>query len=297
MSEPTAPDSDAENPTISWRSLPPEVSRRRVEVGIERERESALLQPRIDAYLEIYGLALDALASVHRGIADGTDLDLSADNRAAAVWTVAGRCIGFARSTLSLLRNGFGAESAAQMRALHEANRLLSALADDAETDLLRQWLADKDQGVRPREARAAQERWRHRVRAAMIEKRAQAKAAGDEALSREIDDGLGLEAFAEDDSMSQATRQIYDTLSRIGHSRRSGIRDAISEPLREMAVGPHTDLTIRAEYVTYGGLLVVETLISVGHALGRFHGQGWFEAQIRPLIDRIDGLPDLTTW
>ncbi len=37
------------------------------------------------------------------------------------------------------------------------------------------------------------------------------------------------------------------------------------------MVCGPHPDLRAVQGYVIYGGRLIEETLLSVGHALGRF--------------------------
>ena len=132
MSDSESPDDDAA-PPVKWRPLPDEVKRKRWIANANRERASKIVEPRIEGHLKVYGIALDGLTQAHTGIPDETDLDLAGDTRAAAVWIVAGRCIGYARAVLTLVGAGYGGESAAQMRALHEANRLLSALADDGE--------------------------------------------------------------------------------------------------------------------------------------------------------------------
>jgi hypothetical protein len=185
---------------VRWRKLPEDVKGKRWVANAVYERTAADLQPRIDGHLQVYGMVLDALDEAHRQIGDNTDMDLAADSRQAAVWIVGGRCISGTRAALALLAAGFGAESATQERAVHEATRLLGALADDAEPELLQRWLADDDRGwVRPRDTRDAQERLRGRVREAMIAARAGAEEAGDAEQVAAIDEGLQLEGMQED--------------------------------------------------------------------------------------------------
>lgn len=178
------------------------------------------------------------------------------------------------------------------MRAMHEATRLLSALADEGEPELLRRWLKDEDnKWVRPAETRKAQENQRARLRESMEAAKQEAEAAGDEARASDIAAGLALDGMREGDQLLRASRQIYDVLSRIAHSRRSGVKDAVSAELRRMATGPHPDPVIRAQYVEYTGHIVEEAVLHVGDALGRFHGRGWFTAQVKPLIESIQKL------
>ena len=118
-----------------------------------------------------------------------------------------------------------------------------------------------------------------------------EAEAAGDDARASEIAVGLALDGMREGDQLLVATRQIYDVLSRIAHSRRSGVKDAVSAELRQMATGPHPDPGIRAEYVEYTGHIIEEVLLHVGDALGRFYGPGWFTTQVKPLIESIQKL------
>lgn len=54
------------------------------------------------------------------------------------------------------------------------------------------------------------------------------------------------------------------------------------------MAIGPHPNPLIRAEYVAYGGLITEETLLSVGDALSPFHGSGWYESEVKPMIGAL---------
>ena len=283
------PNGDALNVPVRSRRLPEEVKQKRWIANAARERREQVVQQRLDDHVQVYGMVLDAIEHAHTSIADDSDLDLGGDTRQAAVWIVAGRCIGYGRSILVLVSQGFGGESAAQMRAAHEATRLLSALADHGEPALLRQWLDDEGQKwVRPKQTRAAGERMRVRLRETMVAAQAAAEAAGDVESVAEIEAGLQLEAMSDDSPMSEATRSIYDVLSRIAHTRRSGVRDAVAVPLRQMATGPHPDPLIRADYVFYAGQVVEEITLMVGSALGQFYGPGWFSTHVKPLVDRV---------
>jgi hypothetical protein len=271
---------------VRWRPLPDQIKHHRVLAGAANEHRAQILQPRIDGHLQVYGLALDGIDHVHRHIAENTDLDIRGSTRQAAVWLVAGRCIGYMRATLTLLAAGFGAESAALMRSVHEATRLLDALADQQEPELLRRWLADE--WVRPKETRQARERMRDRLRAHMEAEKADAESAGDSGRAAEIAEGLALEGMQLGDHLKSASLEIYDILSRIGHTRRSGIGDAVAVDLREMATGPHPDAMVRAGYVEYAGHVVEEVVRSVGDMLSHFYGPGWFGNQVQPLIDSM---------
>jgi hypothetical protein len=293
--EDDAPDDAELDGVLRWRELPEEVKRKRWIAHRDNEYAAAVLQSRIDGHLQAYATVLDALDEAHRNVGDYTDLDLAASSRQAAVWLVAGRCIACGRAALALLAAGFGAESTAPERMAHEATRLLSVLADEDEPTLLRRWLADEGQKwVRPRETREAQERMRRRLRDTMVAAKAAAEAAGETEQAAAIEEGLSQEWAQDDSPLLPAGRQLYDVLSRVAHSRRSGVRDAVSVELRQMATGPHPDPRIRAEYVFYGGMIVEEVALAVGDALGRFYGPGWFLTQVKPLIDTLTTLREM---
>src|SRR5215211_1114577 len=124
--------------SVQARPLPDYIKRRRETAHRSYERRAAILQPRIDGHLQVYGLVLNALDHAHRQVADNTNLTLDGDTRQAATWVVAGRCIGLARAVLTLLAAGFGPETVAAARTLHETVRLLGVLADEHEPELLR---------------------------------------------------------------------------------------------------------------------------------------------------------------
>ncbi len=157
-------------------------------------------------------MAIDAVGRLHSLIADRTDLDLEGDSRQAAAWVIAGRCIGLARAMLSLLRDGYAAEAIPTARGLHEATRLLDAVADDEEVELLGRWLADDD-WVRPRETRAARERMRDRLEQSVHEQHDAAMQAGDTERAEAIAEQLQQRGFEEPGTTSALSRSIYDTL------------------------------------------------------------------------------------
>jgi hypothetical protein len=105
----------------------------------------------------------------------------------------------------------------------------------------------------------------------------------------------LRLEATQDGDLLTLPTRQIYDVLSRIAHTRRSGTTDAVAAELRTMATGPHPDPAIRADYVEYAGHVIEEGVLIVGDALGRFYGPGWFAEHVKLLIDAIGAARTVT--
>jgi hypothetical protein len=47
--------------------------------------------------------------------------------------------------------------------------------------------------------------------------------------------------------AIARAALQIYDVLSRVAHTRRSGTSDSLPVGLRTMATGPHPDPAVRA--------------------------------------------------
>lgn len=286
------PTDDGLDVAVRGRHLTDEIKQRRWISNAANARVAKLLQPRIDAHIQSYSLALDKVDDAHRAIADHTDLDLSGDTRQAAAWIVSGRCIAYARAVVTLVGAGFGAESAVEMRAMHEATRLLGALADHEEPDLLRRWLRDAGkQWVRPWETRAAQERLHDRIRASMEAARDEARATGDSTRVGEIEAALAAGQMAEGETITSAALQIYDVLSRVAHTRRSGSSDSLSVGLRTMATGPHPDPAIRASYVDYAGRIIEEMLLTVGEVLDRFYPEGWFMENVNPLIDDLHQL------
>ncbi len=233
---------------------------------------------------------VDALDAWHRQIADESNLTLDGDSRQAATWLVAGRCIGLARAVLALLEAGFTAEAAAEVRVLHEATRLLWVLADEDEPELLRRWLADEDnRWVRPWEARIAGDRQRERVAERLPDALKEAEAHGDTESAAQLAEAIRTARLDEDGVLAANSLQIYDVLSRIGHIRRSSMRDSLSTALRQMATGPHPDPLVRAEYVEWVSHIIEEVVLAVCDALGPFFPGGSAITLMRKLVGALD--------
>lgn len=203
-------------------------------------------------------MAIDALVSAHQALADEYDFDLVSDTRAAAVWQMAGRCLGIARSLLDVVLLGYTVEVVHLGRAMHEAARLLDALGDPEEDPLLRRWLAGKR--ISPSEVRKAKQRYEERLAAAMT-------AAGEPELGR-------TEAL---------TRKIYGELSEAAHHQRRWVQDAVAPMLRTMTTGREPTWERRAHAASLMLLVVGESINSVGVALERFYGPPWYAENVKP--------------
>lgn len=198
---------------------------------------------------------LRLLEEDHQDIADLTDIDLVGDTRYAAVWQLSGRAIGLGRGVVALLAQDFCAEVLALGRTLHECTRLIDAFEDPEDGEvggaLLRRWLKDEGKDyIKPWEARAAECRGDQRHREAMLK-----------------------DGFAPIPESSGLSFEMYDHLSRTAHNRRRPIQEDVDPVCRTMIRGPHPDLRVVAHYVSYGGNLIEEMLLTVGHAFPRFTG------------------------
>jgi hypothetical protein len=249
---------DELNPRVTMRNLPPRIARNRLEQAGRDAADRARLEQPIAAHVTARRIALDALADAHQELADGYDLNLTSATRPAAIWQMTGRCISIMRALLSLVEGGYTAEVLYLGRALHEASRLLSALGDEQEDELLRRWLAGEY--VRPAEVRAAEARYEDRLAAAMI-------AEGRPELPR----------------TEHVTRQIYSKMSEASHHQRPAVEGDIAPMLRTMARG--TDPTWERRAVAASVMLSVvdEGIDAVGEAIARFHGAAWYDEHVRP--------------
>ncbi len=128
----------------------------------------------------------------------------------------------------------------------------------------------------------------REGLEAMLREQHARAVAEGNSDRASAIAAQLELPGIEHVGAMADASRQIYDVLSRIGHTRRSGTRDALTVPLRRMVTGPHPDPMIRADYVLWSIHVIEEVLLLVGEVLSRFVEPDYFQQQIKPLIDAL---------
>jgi hypothetical protein len=263
--DPDAPGADdGLDPPLARRRLAPKVEQARAFRESDNARYEELARQRIEGHFAVYAMAVDRLADAHQQVVDVTDLDLMGETRPAAVWQVAGRCIGYARALLVLAREGIGDEGLPVARSLHEADLLLEALVDFEEGELVRQWLADRDDAwVRPRHTRAAVTRIEARLDEKMRE-------AGAEPIP-----GTGA-----------VGRDLYHRMSLVAHNRREGLRFALAPRLRTMTRGPHTSVFGRAIAVSYAGTMVEEAVAHVGEALIRFYGPSFLGDVLRPTLE-----------
>lgn len=238
---------------------PPASPPRDPEARIARERDSAVnerntqkLGPVIAAYLDSYQAAISELALGHEIVGNDMAFDLVGDTPQSATWLLTGHGISMAHAALGLLRQGYGMEAAPLMRALHETNRLLSAVmhADD----LLAAWLRDRGQ-LRFKDVQRAVEGWEQMMREQMIR------------------DGEAPPA-----STKTHADRTYALLSDYVHGRRASLVDRVSVPGRYMPIGPHPDVRVRAAVVSEFGIFLANLLTVGGSAIARFLGREWFD-------------------
>jgi len=144
---------------------------------------------------------------------------------------------------------------------------------------------------VRPKETRQAREDMVGRLRATVAESLQEAKAADNVERVAQLTTAITEMDATPEGHLWRMSRSIYDVLSRIGHTRRSGTRDSVSAPLRQMVTGPHPDPLTRGEYVEWSSALVEEVMLSVGDALGRFYGPSYFRESVRPIISALQAV------
>ena len=256
-------------PPIAGQALPEEVKgRRRAQAELET-RERDVYAPRIVAHVAAHRMALDTLERLHQDRADVLDFDLVGDTQPAAVWQMAGRCIAISRLMLDAITLGYSGEVLILSRSLHEATRLLDAFVYDEDTTLVRTWLADEgSEWVRPSAARKAIDAYEKRIEDAMV-------ADGDKPVKRSAD----------------LSRRLYDQQSQAAHHRRRYVQNAVSPDLRQMVRGPETDWTRRASIIATVCQQIEEAVMSIGEALERFYGQGFYEAQVKPFVVSFEAL------
>lgn len=266
---PTNGDNSDLNPPLNATGLPEAITRLRETRATEYEASREWWEPRIDAHIHAHRIALDFLADTHQWVADTYDFDLVGDTRPAAMWQMAGRCLGIGRLILDSLQLGYTAEVLHLGRAVHETNRLLATFHMEGEDAILHRWLGGEY--VRPAEAREAEERFDKLLAEAMREK-------GIEGNPVEARDGL--------------SRVMYGRLSEAAHHRRQWTEDVVFPDERIMLVGRTENWTRRA--ATTGTLVAVveETVISVGSALSEFmSSRSWYEERVKPFIETFTAL------
>src|SRR5436190_1081842 len=99
----------------------------------------------LDETLAFFKGTLDWLIHHHGTFATSTSHDLAAPERANAVWKLSGESISLAVVLVDMLGRGYTAQTWPTMRAIHEANRLLSAVTDVHEERICRRWLSSQE--------------------------------------------------------------------------------------------------------------------------------------------------------
>jgi len=268
MQSPTPPseDGDAEDdlqPPLHRAELPAAVVHERGERERRNEAEQKEFEPRIDAHVHAHRLALEHLASAHQAIADHIDLDLTGDTRHAAIWQMAGRCLGFGHQILDSLQLGYTVEVEVTARALHETTRLLGTFFAPGEDQLVRTWLKDK-RAIKPSHTRKAEQRF-------------------DAGLSKALQE-KGMPPFKGD--REQKSRKIYALMSEGAHHRRSRTQVAVDPLTRTMTFGRSTRWRERARATGSWIQVVEESIIEVTAALALYVSDpGWYEDTAKPYM------------
>jgi hypothetical protein len=261
---------DFEPPIVVRRELSADVIEARVEAESQSAQLAEIIHSRIEGHLVTYRTMLNALIDAHRSIGETMDFGLGGRTRWTAVWEMSGRCLALTNCLLTQLEGGFASEVVPTLRAIHEADLLLTTLNGPGEESLLSQWL-DDERYIKEASARNA---------AARIEK---------PVIALMKKQGIELQG-----DQTQLGGQVYDILSKVAHNMRGGFAESVSVPLHRFSYGPHPDPRERAIHVEFGGQMVEEVVLIVGGALStRFLGRQWYEATIKPLLAALKAVRD----
>ena len=214
--------------------------------------------------LKFYGETLSWLEQHHADFGRTAIDDLGAPERVNAIWKLSGQSLALARALIALLQDGYTNQTWPIMRAIHEADRLLGAVADLEEEGTVGRWLEDKE--VKPRETRAAEQRQADR-------------------LSEQME-AVGLEPLAAD--VEQLLATVYGGMSKAAHLRRSVVDESVDDEARTMVYGPDPDPSLRFEFAIFAGALIEEVLLKVGDALCVLYGPGFYREHLTPVLRRF---------
>lgn len=252
------------------RELPRSAVELRLAAAQDDARNEEVARPRIEAHIATCRMVAETLQAFHAQIADTRDLELDGVTRPAAIWLVAGRCLGLLHAFLVQIAAGVCTEALVTARGLHEANRLVFIFGQAEGEELLRVWLEDEGRFdyVKPGQTRAAQGQFEEMLNRVLAEK--------------------GLPTLGRSKELDA---EMYDRLSRTAHNRRSSCLDAVSLPARQMAYGYHPSAIRRAGYTSWASRLTIETVDLVGDALGLFYSPTFFEDKVKPLRRSIEAI------
>jgi hypothetical protein len=215
----------------------------------------------IEETLTFFAETLEWLAGHHAAYARASTHDLAADEQANAVWKLGGQSIAEATALVDLLKLGYTGQTWPTTRAVHEVNRLLTAISDPQQRPLAERWLAGKK--ISQKAARAAEQEEAMRVAKAMRE--------------------AGLDPGA--NHVQDLTRGLYRTMSMAAHHQRQIVDEGVDPAERTMIYGPDPRIGKRFAYVVSAAALVQEVLLLVGDALTRLWGPPFYTAHLVPML------------
>jgi hypothetical protein len=263
-----APASSHENfepPIRAGLTIPDSVIDQRRLGEAEAKRLAEILEPRIADHLLVYREVVDTLASVHQEIGETMDFGFQCRTRWAAVWELAGRCLGLSNCMLVQLQGGFASEVVPTMRSMHEAGQLLTVVTGPGEEGLLRRWLND-ERYIKAQQARAAEGR-----------------------IAKPFIRELATQGIEVKGDQFLLGRDVYNMLSKPAHNMRGGFLESVSKSQRLFAYGPHPDLVQRAVHVEFGGQQIQEVALRVGGSLAtRFLGRTFYADTVEPLLASV---------
>ena len=222
-----------------------------------------------EATLGFYADTLGWLEQHHRAYTEGATHDIAAADPVNAIWKLAGESLGLTRALVDLLQDGYTGQTWPTMRAIHEANQLLGAVADPDEVKIADRWLANK--AINQSEARDAAQRQAERIAEAM-------EAAGLEPLTTNV---------------GELAKVIYSGMSKAAHHRREVVDEMVDLERRVMIYGADPRPERRLEFTIFAGTLVQEVLLKVGDALSVLYGAGFYERHLRPMLTRFQEMLD----
>ena len=258
-------------PPIHARPVPPDVSTAREGWDVSVARLEAQIGPRIEAGIQACQLALDALADLHRKLADETDIDLSGETRWVALWEMSGRCIALGNALLEQLRAGYTTETAGTARVLVEALNLALAFVEGDE-QVVRRWLRGKQVGTK--EAAAEANRLYELIVREMAEQGQPLEQHPEylRQLPGAADLGIPTEGGAAG-IIKYTSGRVYGELSSAVHNRRAAVRASSETTLRSFAYRAHPNPRLRAHWVEQGSGHIERTLLDVGTCLAKIFG------------------------
>jgi hypothetical protein len=178
------------------------------------------------------------------------------------------RALSLGRALVHLVRGGYGVETFATARSIHETNRLLIVFCEPSEEQLTRQWL----DGKTPKPSTVA--------RAVKRVDEARSRRRGSE----------GLEPLPPEGGMNA---RLYAALSEGGHTSRKSMDRSIAYAQRTAVIGPNPDFGVRAYYAQWAVSVVWEIVFAVGHTLLIGYGSKFYGEVLQPLLDQLRDLTD----